>query len=658
MRATASASLRRRRAIGRGAIVAAIAALLAIAPSAGADTCANAEVRAQQQSTLPECRAYELVNPPGLDYGDVNRVPQVSDDGEHVAYMTLGAPDGAIGAALASTFAAHRTASGWLSADANLVNPRDITNTMQFNPQVFSTDWSKLLVSTNVPHAAGDTDPGTDVYRLAVGSGEADWITPGLTLPDPTGSTPLVVSASPDLQRIVFLMQNEPLVTGAPGQGIYVSEGGGLTLISTLPGGEAPELPYPAGFGFEQGLYGARSDGSFVAHGGRHGTSDDATRTYFYAGAGGEGPLYLSDDGTTIPVSDSRRAGDLGTVHDASFIAAARDGANAYFASSAQLTAPAPIGGGIYRFDLADQSLTLLTPGSGDPAGLQLIGAIASDDQSHIYFTSPAALKGGAVAGETNAYVWSASEGTRFIAAFAPGDRFARVSPDGRFALILSGASIDGATNDGKQALYRYDYATESLACASCRPDGTPSQGDANLEAQSFGFPSPVYSAPRNLTDDGRVVFASTDPLLPADQGNTSDVYLYADGELSLISSGVDQANSYVADNSDDGRDIFFLTDAPLLPTDGDPHELDLYDARIGGGFLAPPLPPDPCQGEGCRTDPPPLPPAPTPATENFHGPGNAKPRCRAGKVRRHGRCVKRRHRAKRHLKADRGPRR
>ena len=100
-----------------------------------------------------------------------------------------------------------------------------------------------------------------------------------------------------------------------------------------------------------------------------------------------------------------------------------------------------------------------------------------------------------------------------------------------------------------------------------------------------------MFTAPRNLTEDGGVVFATKDQLVAGDQTSAADVYLYDKGRLSLLSSGQGDDDSYVADNSDDGRDIFFMTRSPLVGQDNDPAELDLYDARVGGASSSHRLP-------------------------------------------------------------------
>jgi hypothetical protein len=112
-----------------------------------------------------------------------------------------------------------------------------------------------------------------------------------------------------------------------------------------------------------------------------------------------------------------------------------------------------------------------------------------------------------------------------------------------------------------------------------------------------------------------------------------------------LISAGAGNQDSDFVDASENGDDVFFTTGVSLLPQD--PELIDIYDARVGGGFPPPQAPPAPCQGEGCQ--PPPSAPAddPLPASATFVGPegSTGRARCPKGKhrVTKKGksRCVK-----------------
>jgi hypothetical protein len=114
---------------------------------------------------------------------------------------------------------------------------------------------------------------------------------------------------------------------------------------------------------------------------------------------------------------------------------------------------------------------------------------------------------------------------------------------------------------------------------------------------------------------------------------------LQRSGCINLISSGKE------TDAAERGDNVFFATPVSLLPQDLG--SLDIYDARVDGGFSESGS--EPCQGEACL--PPLTPPSalPTPASVAYNGPGNVKPikpkKCPKGKrrVKRKGkvRCVK-----------------
>jgi hypothetical protein len=609
-----------------------IALGLAVAlPSAAvaADGCPNAAVRAQQKATdLADCRAYELVNPPGDDIGEVNRVPNVSDDGETAVYSSVVLGNDAFGGATSSISVARRGPGGWTSASAD---PRsagalpDSTNIVaQTEVIAFSSDYTKALVNSSLP-VLDDDDIYDDYYRVDVGRGTSTLMTPGLV------SYPFSpLGASPDLDRLVFDVVADPTEVG-----IYSYDGTTRRLLSVDENGTPFTSPTAAGKAADRGLgvgVGLGSHRPSVERGGVHAVSDDTQRVYFYGSAqfepeiGLAGTLYLNDHGTSIPISASKRTGDVGTVYSARFISATHDGSQVFFNSLAQLTDAATPGGGIYRYDVTDDVLTQITPDANDPNGLHLVGGMASDDQTHLYFTSTSALTPGATAGLSNAYVWTEAEGVRFIATVGSADLIDRVTPDGRFALILSSESIGGAPNNGNPALYRWDDGTRRLTCVSCRPDGSSSQGAAKLDDQGYGMPNAPNFHNRALTTDGSVVFMSTDRIAARDQTNAQDVYMYRDGRVSLLTAGTGDSDSYAGDVSDDAKNVFVVTRAALVAADQDPEEHDVYDVRVDGGFQEPPPPSDPCRGDDCQGPARPAPAPALPATSSPGRSGNAPP--------------------------------
>lgn len=617
------------------------------------DTCPNAAVRAQQTSaSLPECRAYEIVSDPGLDLGETHRMPWASDDGNSVAYESLIPDNDALGGAVISTSVARRTPSGWRSESASGKTTNGVLGATGIaDPRAFSPDMSRVLVSTSLPMSDADTNPFPDFYRVDVGLGSATWLSRDAPVP-----AARFVGTSVDLDKLVYTTATGDIT------GLFWTDGKTtvpLTLDSDYPDKISGAIAaQTAGSELERGLNVPSYDSTApaVERRGNHAVSDDANRVYFLRWLSTERNIFLRDLGAqpapkTVAVSVSERAEDAKTVYPGQFISASHDGAQAYFVSPARLTEASTPGGGIYSFDLEQpegQRLEQITPDANDPAGPDVREAMSSDDQSHLYFTATAVLASGAQAGDNNAYVWTQAGGVRFIATTSNPDPFRRVTANGRYALLQTRTSIEGAPNNGHEAIYRYDYDADQIDCVSCRPDGSASEGDAAISGQSPGIPNAPFNRNRGLSADGRVMFMSTDPIVAGDQTSAMDVYLHHDEMTSLLSDGRSAAGSYVGDISDDGVNVSFTTRTALVGADHDSEEFDVYDARVGGGFFETPAA-APCEGEACRGGAPGPPPPVAPTTPNFIGPPDPHP-CAKGKIRRNGRCVKQR-KARKHQK-------
>jgi hypothetical protein len=267
-----------------------------------------------------------------------------------------------------------------------------------------------------------------------------------------------------------------------------------------------------------------------------------------------------------------------------------------------------------------------------------------------------------------------------------------RSSAEGSHLAFVSAANPTGYDNadarDGRPNLevYLYDAEGDHLACISCNPSGARPVGrtfaaedSTNTRQVAARLPAGYnqFTTPRVLSEDGnRLFFESYEALLARDTNGKDDVYewqrasdqeacdqigaeLYvpsAGGCLSLISSGQSPIDSEIADAAPDGSDVFIRTAASLLPQD--PGQVDVYDARINGGFAQPPAQPAACEGEACQGVPSP-PDDPTPASSAFQGAGNVhegatKTRCRKGAAKRKGRCTAKKHgKAKHHKRAN-----
>ncbi len=252
-----------------------------------------------------------------------------------------------------------------------------------------------------------------------------------------------------------------------------------------------------------------------------------------------------------------------------------------------------------------------------------------------------------------------------------PSLRTSRVSPDGLSFAFTSAQSLTGYDNhdvsSGKADTEAFVFhatpgsASGTLTCVSCNPSGARPAGRkaatsvdaANTEywaaAEIPGWAEQQHPT-RLLSDDGsKLFFNSFDALVPRDNNGKEDVYEWhqanskqaceelgaelfnadAGGCISLISSGQGPEDSELIDASADGSDVFFVTGSSLLPQD--PGLVDIYDARVDGGFPAAPVPTPSCEGEACQgaLNPP---NDPTPASSSFEGAGNVKPEAKAHK--------------------------
>jgi NHL repeat len=310
----------------------------------------------------------------------------------------------------------------------------------------------------------------------------------------------------------------------------------------------------------------------------------------------------------------------------------------------------------------------------------------ASEDLSRIYFVSKEALAPGATAAQPNLYL--DQEGTKtFIATLSafdsgeamgdaiqpvsevPRQRSSRVTPDGRRIAFTSTASLTGYdntdalrddyVNQGDMEVYVYDAVSDELDCVSCNPSGARPQGDALRKPFTGTFDEHVFfdgeigaaawlttstsglSTPNALSDDGsRLFFQAYDALVPQDTNGIQDVYQWEapgtgdcevggsaysamnGGCVSLISTGTSNQKSEFVDASPDGSSVFIRTASSIDPRD--PNSIDIYVARVNGGFPLPPEAPD-CFGDACQSVPP-APDDPTPASAGFRGAGDPAP--------------------------------
>jgi hypothetical protein len=302
-----------------------------------------------------------------------------------------------------------------------------------------------------------------------------------------------------------------------------------------------------------------------------------------------------------------------------------------------------------------------------------------------------------------NLYLLHTGASPRFIAMLAPNDdnlpgvnkashkfgdwqpdlayRSAEATPSGSGLVFESRRSLAAYDNGGSTSrpgtveVFVYESGSDQISCASCIPSGA-------LPATSHGGEVPSWLQPsddstfmlRLIADDGSKVFFDTEQsLVPQDTNGVVDVYEWEpegagscsvptastvnDGCVFLLSGGSSSNDAFFVDASADGGNVFFTSRAQLVAHDED-ERMDLYDARVNGGFPRLSLA---CTGTGCQGVPPAPPVFATPSSATFAGVGNFEPspspssvkpkakpkRCARGFVRKHGRCAKRHAKAK-----------
>ncbi len=582
---------------------------------------------------------------------------------------------------------------------------------------------SAWLVDHQTPPPTADGQPGyTNLYRrenCGVDAGSFEALVPSPKYELPTG-TPLeyvyrhsVQGYSADGSQAIFAAAaklSEEAAKSANYQ-LYDSSGGEVHLVSVLPNGSAASgSASEAGSGFvgRGNLDRAVStDGSRV-----YWTTDSKVYLRQHAVQGiVPGECSEAAIACTLAVSASNA--------DATFWSAAGDGSKALYSEGSLKGGKADL----YEFDLAkyeakepprrliahdvkgvagtSRDLSRIYFVSSDglaPGQKNSQGDEAKAGQPNLYLDEKGAVSFVAtvIAGDVGALEPDSRTLAYDISEAIPYYRATRVSADGARIAFESRAPLTGYDNtgpDGRPAVEVFAYeAGGGLACVSCNPSGARPgvaelrvpyrpvrSGNKTLVPAAAWIPtweSPLHASNVLSADGERLFFNSNDALLPRDTNGAPDVYEWEapgtgrcseasasyfaqnGGCLYLISSGESPSESEFWEASPDGRDVFFTTSSSLLPQD--PGLIDLYDARVDGGFPQPIEPPA-CEGEACQGAVAP-PNDPTPASSGFRGPGNppkgtSKPRCPKGKrqVRRAGksRCVARSHKKQQKRRAN-----
>ena len=222
-----------------------------------------------------------------------------------------------------------------------------------------------------------------------------------------------------------------------------------------------------------------------------------------------------------------------------------------------------------------------------------------------------------------------------------------RVSPDGGYLTVQTPLALDPvADRDSDVDIYRWDEQGGWI-CVSCQLPGEPSLGHANSYTPHLSY-NALYGelgmqVPAHLiSDDGQRIFFSTPNALVSEDVNgevgctqrsdtglhssvnydCTDIYQWHDGTTSLLSTGTGSRPFMLMGATGDGGSVFFATAQRLVGWDLD-DQVDIYVARVEGGFSEPPPAPAVCEGEACRGAGTSSPDTPEAGSSAFQGLGN-----------------------------------
>ena len=314
-------------------------------------------------------------------------------------------------------------------------------------------------------------------------------------------------------------------------------------------------------------------------------------------GSGDDGSLYASAGGDNWPVSTTFLLSGL-TPGAATFDALSPDGKTVYETTTDKLVANSDAGADLYAVNLASPTglsvsppqapaVTCVSCGHSGTAGATFVGQSA--DGSHVFFTSSEGL-----------WSWSAVTG-----------KAQQVAPaaDGLSDLVLSA--------NGEQVI-----GLTSVALSSADANNGPDVYEFS-EGEGFaprlitgGIATANTYMPQAVSDSGGQVLYEATP-----SGEAVVIDEWAAGQIGQISPlGATETYSVRGTTGGELENVFFEAHEPLVAQDENAGTIDIYDARIDGGFPAPTKPPNTSQTTN------PSPPATTPYASSLEVPSFSLP--------------------------------
>ncbi len=621
---------------------------------------------------LPDCRAYEMVTPPFKDGGDELRVRAVSSDGSRVIISSLGAFAGTEGDPINGTAGAvyelTRSGSGWvaypdtppasLSPNAKLFGvsldaTKELWEVLGSAKSLYSTDLDlrepdgKFVEIGPLIPPAGEAGPPADDHGgeneevgFAGASNDLSHVLYNIRAVNPTflwpGDTTTPETTAKSLYEYVGTGNTDPLLVGVNSEGLISNCGTALGSAGLEGGGDT--------------YNGISTNGEivfFTAIGHDVNGCNELTK------APEVSELYARlDQVQTIAISEPLHSQcsqcKTAVRKPAIFQGASEDGSKVFFLTEQELFINDTTTN-LYEYDFNNptgEKIIRVSVGSRTP---EVEGVMrVSEDGSHVYFVAKAVLTTGPnregltpTPGGDNLYAFERdvtypTGRLTFVGTLSENDaqdwsrgdeREAQTTPDGRFLVFQSSANLTSGDTSSMPQIFEYDALREKLVRISTGAVGYEAGAtNANasyslISSQSFGEVSAPSETATHLavsTDGLRILFSSSGALTggaeKAAAAGAESVYEYRsvgsieDGDVYLVSDGMNALSPVVIGLDAAGDDAFFSTADPLLSSDADTQS-DIYDARVDGGFQTPTTP-EACGGDGCQgvlSAPPPL---------------------------------------------------
>lgn len=452
-----------------------------------------------------------------------------------------------------------------------------------------SPDGRRVLFTTDsalVPEDVDNCDqPEFEEFRRCYDGyqrfgGATSLLTTGPT--DPHGATNIrLEAASRDASR-AFFSTSVPLVPEDTNGtlDVYERSAGATRLVSTGPSGPA----HPGAF-----LTGVSEDGSrvFFFISGRLVAQDEDNCTDLYERSAGTTKLVSTGvpPGTFIPPCALLHWGGTSA-----------DGSRVFLHTEARVTSDdTDDDWDIYEW--SDTGVALVSTGPADHAAAggfpdRDFSFAISRDGRHVFFRTTEQLVVDDT--DTDPDLYERVDGTtRLVVPPVQGDSsphgfFNAMSEDASRVFFTTAAGVAPEDIDGADDVY--ERVGGEYRLVSTGPLGSAGRG-----YWAGPFPGQIYDHNYGgVSADGRaVLFASLDPFVPEDTDHVQDIYLRANGETKLVSTGPNDVNrSFLARVGDvilspDGSRVFFMSNDPLVPEDTDANT-DVYEWHAGRTTLVP----------------------------------------------------------------------